>query len=724
MDPISIALAPATQAVGAAVSGVLTAALTPINYNETMSAWRRFPVLAPPPDVVFNCLAHGFVTPELAAEVLKNQGIGQVGDFQSTRTVNHRTVWDASKKLYVQRPSVGFIMEVWSRGYWNEDSDRPLPLIREAGGDPAVWQQYISTFYEIPDVGTLMEARNRGFISNNEFHERLKKHGYGFQQDRAMYDKMRDRLPGPSDLIHFAVKEAFSIDVANDLRLYDEFPWAIAPLMRAQGLGWETNMLIRRDGLDASATVMDLYWASHWQPISAGQAFEMLHRLRPDRLQRYRQQGLDVTAFGMAEVRQWLRINDYPPTVRDNLAALSYNPLRLYDIRNAVGLKWRLDNDPTFRSGVPNAMIVSAASYDRAWGIAQFQDRGVHPDDAGVQVDLAIMAQVNAMLQPARSIARGTQRKVVNAFVKGYTLGIVERQDAIDGMVQAGLTTASATQMVDLADVGVKMQSAQGSLKAIRRSFLSGGTTFAEAETALRRAGFTDPAATDYVNEWNDEFNFTVRAASTEKVLKWLASGYMTVASARERLVNLGWSDPDTAMLLQDANGMVVKLQAQALRAMDLVNRRNAAELEKARKAAIATQRELEGRIRRLTPVATLQRWLRKAEITRPRFLARLKAMGYNAVVANLYADDALRPDPKKVYPPDPKTTTPGTTTPPGAPGATQPAAPGAVHTVPPVHPAPLGVVHNATQPEVLNTQPLQLHTPPRPLGQPDGQGR
>lgn len=695
------------------MSSAVDALLGPTRVQVIQGINRNDPVVIPDVSIITDCVNRRLISPELFVWAAASQGANFGAKQDSPTQRNASILWEAARQATLEVPSVSFVMDCWSRGYFEGRRDDVKQAIARAGGEVEVWERYLDGFYSFPAVGDLIAARNRELINDDKWTEGLKRNGFGLSWTRRMFEQLRDQLPGPSDLVHFAVKEAFSVDVANAVGLYDEFPAVIMPYMKGQGLGWDLQFQIRADGVERRANVADLYWAAHWQPISPQQAIGMFHLLRPNRLQRYRDAGLDPKDFSLDDVRRWLRINDYPASVREQLVTLSFTPLRLVDIRAALAMNWRINNVPGYADTIPAPLRNAAAAWDRAWGVEQFRDRGVLPEDANTQVTLVYTTAAAALGAPIRAANLAVIKESVKVLREGYAAGLLTRANVRGGLQDLGISQSAADAMLDIEDAKRQLRIAAVAISALRKGYLSGAIQGSEAFQRLQNAGIQEDRAQELVNLWYSEFNVNRRHATTERIIKWVSTGRMSMTDASRRLENLGWDNPDLTLLLAEAEGKALVLRAQAIRAADRDRRSRVAQLDKIRREMAAAQKQVEAAIRRQTPVATLQRWLRKREITRDRFIRRMMQMGYDLPTSELYAEDALRPEPQKIYPkPPPNTTTSGTLELPERP-ANVPTPPQQQPPAPQPPPATGTTNAESTQPQQLHAQPEQLHTVP-----------
>ena len=709
----------ASQFVSSIASGFFAPAVLGTNQN---AFWNSTWVL-PSPEALLQAYRRGFLGEGNTKWALRKHGINfelPLGNQETNDDAARKQIWRGVYNSTKELPPLSLVVSMWSRGMLNEQHPGFRALWSNRGADLSDWEPLKEGLYDVPSVGLLMEARNRGVINQSQFDIGLKRNGFGQPFYRQVLDQLRSNIPSIVDQIHFAVKEAYSPQIAGPAGLYDKFPEQIARWGQALGFGGGPGFRITVDGREVDATWLHLWWAAHWQPFSATQVIEMFQRHRPGRVERFRVNGLNPVAVTQQTLDRWLQINDYPPELRDNLAALAFNPLRLTDIRAAITLNYRLNNDPVFARAMPADLRQRAAAYNRDWAVEQFLDRGVLPDDANTQVDIAISAAVYADQSPARSLRRSFQRQFFSNILRAYFTGVLTRERAAAGLSGLGLDAATVDNFLDLQEARRTMRTAEAVVRSARRGYLSGALSEANVEEWLQAGGIDPDATAEYIQQWRLEFNTTRRQATTAQILKWLAQGMLSLPQARARLANLGWLDPDTTILLAEAQSKALTLRAQSIRAADSDRRRRSAELEKVRRQAVQNLRAVQSAILRETPVTTLQRWVREGIINRNQFLRRLINAGFTEPVARGYLDDAFVADPGKAKaksPSDQANDKDGIEGESQQPPATQPPP---TPQQQPQPPEPQRVLTNETPAQALSVLPRVLNTPPRRLG--DGQ--
>lgn len=160
--------------------------------------------------------------------------------------------------------------------------------------------------YNSYDVGTVRDLFLRGEIDKQKVYERMRALHFSDELTTEIM-KTWNVLPGPGDLIRFAVREAFSPDQVAALDLDANFPPTL--------MEWASKIGI-------STEVAKLFWRAHWNLPSPSQGYEMLHRGK-------------ITNEQLSAL---LTALDFAPVWHDKLQAISYNVVtrvdarRLYDV--------------------------------------------------------------------------------------------------------------------------------------------------------------------------------------------------------------------------------------------------------------------------------------------------------------------------------------------------------------------------------------------------------
>jgi hypothetical protein len=525
--------------------------------------------------------------------------------------------WDWVKNLLYPVPDPTLILQAFAREQITpeEFSDG----MHRAGTRIALWSDYVKAFYGAPTVGEVLTLRNRGEIDDGEFDALLRRNSLGFARDRELITKLRRTYPSISDLILMQVREAFDPVLANRLRLYDEAPKDIVKYFEAQGLNWEVGINGNVDGINRPLRWPDMYWASHWKTISSEQSYRMFHLLRPNRIARFQEVYPGTQPFTRDDLFFWLRINDYPISVRNQLAAINIQPLRLIDIRTALRFKIR----------------------DADWAYEQFLDRGHLPDDARTQVEIVQETERQRLLAGARNLERNALSLTIRDALKGYKTGTIGRQAVTDLLKANTVDDKSIELTLNSIDFEVKNETAASAIKLVRRRFFDGIIGVDGAVDELKRIGIVDNRVDNYVARWRLERDQRYRLVTTAKIQRWAKLGLLTYDDAKLRLTNLGWSNTDALLYLSETQTEINQLTLRNLQASQRTQRQQAKELQAIAERADALLRRTQADLRRISPISTLQKWLKQGVIGEPFFVARARSMGYPDADIRRYLESA-----------------------------------------------------------------------------------
>jgi hypothetical protein len=531
----------------------------------------------------------------------------------------HHYLWGKVADSYDQVPGIGELMGAGARGLLTP-SQWQAGVLR-AGGKPDVWSHFFDAYVAWPAVGDLVVARNRNIISPADFDTLLMRQGFYYPAHRRLIDALREQIPPISDLLRFSHKEAMQPELANELGFYNEYPYNLEPWLAAQGMFGGPGFTVSRDGREVQATWLDLYNAAEWQPISPGQAYTMLHRIRPDNVEKFRRVGLEVKPFTTADVEKWLRIGDYPQPIRPYLIATAYATNRLVDIRNALMLGVR----------------------DAEWARGQFLDRGLHPDDAQFAVDLAVRQNEEKRAGSVRAAEKAVWGQAIAAIRAAYGSGMLDRGAAVNQLIEAGMNPAAADTAANVEDAKAFTKLVQSAVRAVRRDYLGGALTAQEADAALQVAGMQPGPRQRMLNAWSVELGHARRVASTQQVRDWYLEGLLTLEEGQRRLRNLGWGEPDVQLHLSSFALKASQARAKQAAAAQQSQRKQAADLEKLQKQLAAEQEKVRSTLRRLSPTSKLQAWYVKGIISEDFFRRRMLSMGYDEGSTNQHFEEARK---------------------------------------------------------------------------------
>jgi len=227
--------------------------------------------------------------PDLAA-ILELRRRGLLSDAGATdwlvlSKVPRKTA-EAAVQLYKQIPEPYRLVDMAVKGRISPD-DFNLGM-SWFGIDPTWASKWVQAQTPMLSPDITMTLLRRGIISKGDFVAYMRWNGYGMEQI-GNYLQLRDVVPPISDLIRFAVREAFG----------DHNPDTQYQAMVAQA---------KKMGLTDEAA--SWYWYSHWERIPINLMFANYHR------------GL----WNRTKLEQMLKIADIHPDDREDVINVAFNP--------------------------------------------------------------------------------------------------------------------------------------------------------------------------------------------------------------------------------------------------------------------------------------------------------------------------------------------------------------------------------------------------------------
>lgn len=436
----------------------------------------------------------------------------------------------------------------------------------------------------------------------------------------ADYIKAMRPMPGPADLVTFSVRDVWQPDVVAQFGYDDEFPAQFAFYMGQQGLDWTPDLPLGQPGLGQAASWPKAYWRAHWQLISPSQAYEAFHRLRPGREQRYAGQIPDVHAFTYDDLRTLLKTADYPPTMRSWLAAVSFAPLRLSDIRNA------------YFSGIIELREVKEL----------FRDRGQSEADASVSAQLVDKQRFDKVNAIPIAVAKAAAREAYAHLVASLEAGVVGREQFIALVTGPGLPENMAILMADNVDSKIAHKQLLAFLAMTKRDYLEGVLSATQALAQVVSYGVQGPRATAYLQEWSVERSLQQKTLATGQIVSAVAHGYMPYGVGLLRLTNLGWVNGDAIIMLASAQAALASAESKALQQAEKSRAAKARALEAEQKKLQDAIKKAAADLKKLTPVSTLKAWFIDGVVSAEYISNRLSAMLYPRDVIDGYVADWL----------------------------------------------------------------------------------
>lgn len=592
--------------------------------TSSTQAWRALVDLAKPQlplDLYRDLFRRGRIAPGVMKEKMERAGLSSAED------------WDLYAG-FTQTPELMLLIRMLYSGVINEASFKLRT--KQLGYSAADVDRILDATWEPIPPSASLEMFNRRIITEPQLRDQLSKAGIRRADEQNAIIQTANIIPPYSDIQRLAVKEAWKQEIVAEYGYDEEIPPEYVYWAKRIGLHWG-EPLLRGDPAWGDAGLVGvadkpavpwwkLLWRAKWNPLSPTQAFEALHRWRgnPADPRTWRinpATGAPQKPFTMDNVNDMLKIADYPPALRPILAGLSYSVLRLVDIRKI------------YRTGLRDAN----------WAVGKFQDRGVERNDAILQVDL-IDKEVEDKKQ--LEIDRRTRRaeiKFVGSVIDAFRNGWQAEADVITAYDQIGWTRREAGLAINTVHHELATATAKQTINRAKADFLSYRATELELRARLLTAGILPWYVDNLFVRWNVMRTDSRAALTAAKVLNWTKRGLLTIDEARFRLKEMGYGAIDTELLVNEAEQDITELNTKAFEAQQKRQLAAAKELIRVQKEAAALQERIKSKLRTLTPVSVLKKWVKLGSITPIDFEDRMLAMGFPPAVIQLHLDEIAR---------------------------------------------------------------------------------
>jgi len=493
-----------------------------------------------------------------------------------------------------------------------------------------------------PSPGQLIAMRDRGLIDNKALHDGFRRLGYLNDSVVSKIDALSEKIPDVSDILRIAQKDALNDGAASHFQLDTGF----AELNRGKTDKWLAANAIKDD------TAKTL-WRAHWSDPSVSDLFMFWHRLRHDPSfggeSRLRQDIKD-TLFKLGVSPYWQQhyvatsLNPLP--IRAIKGAYTSGSLTESELKRALEVTGADDNAVKVLSNeykkarrqdilsslaikhwteqVHNATVCKAelalAGYD-----AETITRAL--DDAEYQFERSTWAEsyVKGMMtadnlsnkltgwgvsnEGANAIIEKLSYKIVDhAAQKSYIAGTITREQAADRMSNDGMPQETIYRLLRDADDGITNSLAMDCTRGIKHRYLMGEITNDEAKQFLTGRNIVSDRVGQLVSNFDCERAAQGRSIAVEKLCHWLYIGAISQPDFMDRLLRLGYSEANAALLLHDC------VQSNTLRAIkeaDKIQRELQSSIDKQQRAIAKVQATAQRNAERLATARKKKQQLR-----------------------------------------------------------------------------------------------------------------
>lgn len=381
-----------------------------------------------------------------------------------------------------------------------------------------------------------------------EIHRLLRANGWLNATEREKLIRSADYLPPPSDLISFAVRDVYSPKKIGRAEMVAEYQEQgdLKDWFASQGIG--PVQIARRNGEMISGDVGEAYWLAHYHNVSPTQVFEMLHRLRPGRVGRYKFRsagGAEVTPAPVLidDVRSLLKEDDYNPAWRDRLAAISYRNLTRVDVRRVYA---------SGGFGVPRGSSGFAPAMGgdlEATGEAEKELVAVNEDAGYVHADAVRLAYFAAKQYTETALAP-ERKKQARLACATYQAGGIGRDKALAAFRRATDSDERAAAMLDSCDMERHLKELRAGIAAVRKGYLRGEFSDITVRDSLGLLGVSQERQTEFFRLWRIEREAQGKQVAASVMCDWHSKGLISIPEMRQRLLRIGYSADDTERVI------------------------------------------------------------------------------------------------------------------------------------------------------------------------------
>jgi hypothetical protein len=564
----------------------------------------------PTPEVLSQLYWSGRIDYSDLTNMLKRQGINWNGislNADNSWSLNSSYIsrhgawwqwWNLSRPL----PPISYYLSRYRlTGLDADQSALRQRMARDGISAQAEQDLIINQPFRIPDQHLGM-AFNRGLINAIQFDRQLQYAGYIDPFYRQIYGYlMTNEIPSPSDLIQFGVKDAWDMEVVSALGYDRDYPAPLEYYLRQQGLKDSVDVVGADGTLYPATPWARLFWRQHWRNIAPGQWFDMMRQNTPRRIAQLPAPLNAIRPTVLADVIRGLKIADYPPAVRDQIAALAFRTLPVRYVS---------------RLAQNHQITVDLATQ-------LYQELGYVPQDART---LAVADRHTEAVQYRKRI----RAQLRACALEQYEIGIIDSAGATQALQSTGLPPHTIEEAITVVQCGVSAKTAKATIKAIRSKFLRGYYTLDDAAQQLGVLGVTQERRGEYIALWQIENTPRRKEFTTAQIITNAEAGIIPIAQAVKRLANLGWNNPDLLVLAAKINAGISAAQSRAEKAMERQQAQQAAALQRAANHAKALARQAVAALRRAEPLSFLKKAYAAGQISADTIASRMAAQDYS----------------------------------------------------------------------------------------------
>lgn len=420
------------------------------------------------------------------------------------------------------------------------------------GYNPMIMETFLRASEQLLGVGDVLRAYHRQVLTEPQALSAITAQGYNAETASKIME-LSYQIPGPNDLIRMSLREAFDENVVNKWGYDADYPKVFQDWMEKQGFdpSWSKY-----------------YWRSHWELPPVMMGFDMLHR------------GIIDTE----DMRELLRIQDYPVGWRDKMMAISYNPITRVDVRrmyqlgvidrtqvkrryldigyNAQDAELMTQFTEKYQStdvkvpeqeyrDLTRSVVIDAYKkkvIDQADATTRLMGLGYETHDIGLLLSLADWQKSVSETPDYMSEYR---KDIVAIIERAYTHRLIDHDTASGYLRDVDLSDGEITYKLQSLDTYLGLDNIETAIKAIADGYVSRAITRTDVADGLGQLGLAGQTQEDLLGLWDMARNLRSRRLTEAQYRKAWSDKIINEGAYIDALRGLGYTDYDIDLLIK-----------------------------------------------------------------------------------------------------------------------------------------------------------------------------
>jgi len=379
-------------------------------------------------------------------------------------------------------------------------------LLRYEGYSDARAERFLEAAKNYLTAGEIVAAYYRekgpGKPSDSDLQaiaQELESRGFA-PEDAKRYALLAHPYPSPTDVIQWAVREAFSPKVVEDWQMDAAYPEELNEW--GQAVGWTPEIL-------------KYFWRAHWRWPSPTQAQEFVWRTSP--------KWWKGKKFEKSHYEEMLRLADYVPGTIEFFDAVLYRPFTRVDVRRMHKLGILSDED-----------LVDA-----------YKELGFDDWHAQKMAEFTIQYNLKTAEDPDRDLTRAVVEKA-------YRTGVIDGSQFEEFLKAMGYSDEDARFLRQVNDQDMALDRVWDWVSLLRTQVSSGLISIDEARRKLTDLGLQPVWVDHYINLFSAYKEQPTKLPSKTDVKKWVSYEIIGPEEAKDYLRRLGYSETEIQHYMEE----------------------------------------------------------------------------------------------------------------------------------------------------------------------------